>query len=182
MTHWTPTSPSSQPDHLYDLSVLSLVFFSAKAASIRGTDQPRTPLSIEVRRHIGEPIRSSERRPDGALTSEKMLVERPGISMIGLREADDEATTCGAQVRQRGRGTLVARHSQDRSGVWFAHPVRHASHKTHQEGAQPLKIRRNHPRTTVGGVCAAAAGESGSAHAVHTLSSRMPKGTQAQAL
>lgn len=95
--------------------------------------QPGSPLYIEVRRQIAEAIRSGEWRPGDVLPSEKMLCERFGVSMGTLRKAVDELTISGVLIRQQGRGTFVARHSQDRYLFSFFHLVGHDGHKEYPE-------------------------------------------------
>lgn len=91
--------------------------------------QPGSPLYLEVRRRIAEAIRAGEWRPGDAIPPEKMLCERFGVSMGTLRKAVDELTASGVLVRQQGRGTFVARHSQDRYLFSFFHLVGHDGHK-----------------------------------------------------
>lgn len=94
---------------------------------------PGTPLYLDVRRQIAEIVRSGEWRPGDVLPSEKMLCERFSVSMGTLRKAVDELTASGVLVRQQGRGTFVARHSQDRYLFSFFHLVRHDGHKEYPE-------------------------------------------------
>jgi GntR family transcriptional regulator len=85
--------------------------------------QPGSPLYLEVRRRIAEAIRSGEWRPGDAIPPEKKLCERFGVSIGTLRRAVDELTASGLLLRQQGRGTFVARHSQDRYLFSFFHLV-----------------------------------------------------------
>ncbi len=50
-----------------------------------------------------------------------------------LRKAVDELTASGVLIRQQGRGTFVARHSQDRYLFSFFHLVGHDGHKEYPE-------------------------------------------------
>ncbi len=84
---------------------------------------PGSPLYVEVRRRIVEAIRSGEWRSGDAIPAEKSLCERFGVSMGTLRKAVDELTASGVLVRQQGRGTFVARHSEDRYLYSFFHLV-----------------------------------------------------------
>lgn len=95
--------------------------------------QPGSPLYLEVRRRISEAIRSGEWRPGDAIPPEKKLCERFGVSMGTLRKAVDELTASGVLIRQQGRGTFVARHSQDRYLFSFFHLVAHDGHKEYPE-------------------------------------------------
>jgi len=85
--------------------------------------QPGSPLYLEVRRRIADEIRSGQWRPGEAIPPEKKLCERFGVSIGTLRKAVDELTASGLLVRQQGRGTFVARHSQDRYLFSFFHIV-----------------------------------------------------------
>jgi GntR family transcriptional regulator len=91
------------------------------------------PLYREVRKRITEAIGAGEWRPGQALPAEKKLCERFGVSMGTLRKAVDELTASGVLVRQQGRGTFVARHSQDRYLFSFFHLVGHDGHKAYPE-------------------------------------------------
>lgn len=95
--------------------------------------QPGSPIYLEVRQQIANAIRAGEWRPGEAIPTEKKLCERFGISMGTLRKAVDELTASGLLVRQQGRGTFVARHSQDRYLFSFFHLVGHDGHKEYPE-------------------------------------------------
>jgi GntR family transcriptional regulator len=95
--------------------------------------QPGLPLYLEVRRKIADVIRAGEWRPGDAIPTEKKLCERFGVSMGTLRKAVDELVASGLLVRQQGRGTFVARHSQDRYLFSFFHLVGHDGHKEYPE-------------------------------------------------
>lgn len=95
--------------------------------------QPGTPIYLEVRRRISEAIRSGEWRPGGSIPPEKKLCERFSVSMGTLRKAVDELVASGVLIRQQGRGTFVARHSQDRYLFSFFHLVGHDGHKEYPE-------------------------------------------------
>ena len=96
-----------------------------------GAFQPGAPLYRAVRLHITEAIGAGEWRPGDALPAEKKLCERFGVSMGTLRKAVDELTASGLLVRQQGRGTFVARHSQDRYLFSFFHLVGHDGRKAY---------------------------------------------------
>jgi len=95
--------------------------------------QPGAPLYLEIRRRIAEAIRSGEWRPGDAIPPEKKLCERFGVSMGTLRRAVDELTASGLLVRQQGRGTFVARHSQHRYLFSFFHIFGQNGHKEYPE-------------------------------------------------
>ena len=85
--------------------------------------QPGSPLYLHVRRGIAELIQSGEWAPGAAISPEKKLCERFGVSMGTLRKAVDELTASGLLVRQQGRGTFVSQHSQGRYLFSFFHLV-----------------------------------------------------------
>lgn len=91
--------------------------------------QPGAPLYLAVRRRMAEAIRSGEWSPGESIPAEKKLCERYGVSMGTLRRAVDHLTTAGLLIRQQGRGTFVARHSQDRYLFSFFHVVGQAGNK-----------------------------------------------------
>lgn len=95
--------------------------------------QPGSPLYLEVRHRIAEAIRAGEWRPGEAIPTEKKLCERFGVSMGTLRKAVDELSASGLLVRQQGRGTFVARHSQDRYLFFFFHLVGRDGHKAYPD-------------------------------------------------
>jgi GntR family transcriptional regulator len=101
----------------------ALAELMASASVAPARYQPGAPLYREVRARIAEAIRSGEWRPGEAIPPEKMLCERFGVSMGTLRKAVDELTVSGLLVRQQGRGTFVARHSEDRYLFSFFHLV-----------------------------------------------------------
>lgn len=87
------------------------------------------PLYKEVKRKITESVRNGEWKPGDAIPSEKKLCERFGVSMGTIRKAVDELSAEGFLIRQQGRGTFVAAHSQDRYLFSFFHIVRQDGHK-----------------------------------------------------
>jgi GntR family transcriptional regulator len=100
-----------------------------KAPATGAWPQASSPLYLQVRRGIADAIRSGEWRPGDAIPPEKKLCERFGVSMGTLRKAVDELTAAGVLVRQQGRGTFVARHSEDRYLFSFFHLVGRDGHK-----------------------------------------------------
>ncbi len=92
-----------------------------------------SPLYLEVRRQIADAIRSGEWRPGEALPPEKKLSERFGVSMGTLRRAVDELTATGLLVRQQGRGTFVATHSENRYLFSFFHVARQDGRKEYPQ-------------------------------------------------
>ena len=88
---------------------------------IEGGFQSGIPLYREVRNQIVQAISAGEWRAGDALPTEKQLCLRFGVSMGTLRKAVDDLTLSGVLVRQQGRGTFVARHSEDRYLFSFFH-------------------------------------------------------------
>lgn len=91
------------------------------------------PLYREVRNRIRDAIGVGEWRPGQALPAERKLCERFGVSMGTLRKAVDELSASGLLVRQQGRGTFVARHSQDRYLFAFFHLTGHDGHREYPQ-------------------------------------------------
>jgi GntR family transcriptional regulator len=88
-----------------------------------------TPLYKEVKRKLIESVRHGEWSPGDVIPSETKLCERFGVSMGTVRKAVDELSAEGFLIRQQGRGTFVATHSQDRYLFSFFHVVRQDGHK-----------------------------------------------------
>jgi GntR family transcriptional regulator len=91
------------------------------------------PLYKEVKRKITEAVRDGEWKPGGVIPSEKKLCERFGVSMGTIRKAVDELSAEGFLIRQQGRGTFVASHTQDRYLFSFFHIVRQDGHKEYPQ-------------------------------------------------
>lgn len=87
------------------------------------------PLYKEVKRKITEAVRDGEWKPGGMIPSERKLCERFGVSMGTVRKAVDELSAEGFLIRQQGRGTFVASHTQDRYLFSFFHIVRQDGYK-----------------------------------------------------
>ena len=82
------------------------------------------PLYKEVKRKVIDAVRNGEWKPGDVIPSEKKLCERFGVSMGTVRKAVDELAAEGMLIRQQGRGTFVAQHSQDRYLFSYFHIVR----------------------------------------------------------
>jgi GntR family transcriptional regulator len=83
--------------------------------------QSGLPLYKDVRNRVLQAISLGEWRAGDALPTEKQLCVRFGVSMGTLRKAVDDLTASGVLIRQQGRGTFVARHSEDRYIFSFFH-------------------------------------------------------------
>ncbi len=91
--------------------------------------RPGSPLYLAVRQRLAEAISTGEWSPGDAIPAEKKLCERYSVSMGTLRRAVDQLIVAGLLVRQQGRGTFVAQHSQDRYLFSFFHVVRQDGRK-----------------------------------------------------
>jgi GntR family transcriptional regulator len=103
----------------------------AQKPATSSSSRHNAPLYRAVRQRITEAIGAGEWRPGDAIPAEKKLCERFGVSMGTLRKSVDELTASGLLVRQQGRGTFVARHSQDRYLFSFFHLVGRDGHKAY---------------------------------------------------
>lgn len=90
---------------------------------IGGGFQNGLPLYREIGNQILQAISLGEWRAGDAIPTEKQLCLRFGVSMGTLRKAVDDLTASGVLIRQQGRGTFVARHSEDRYLFSFFHLV-----------------------------------------------------------
>lgn len=87
------------------------------------------PLYKGVKRELIESVRRGDWNPGEVIPSEAKLCERFGVSMGTLRKAVDELSAEGLLIRQQGRGTFIAAHSQNRYLFAFFHVVRQDGHK-----------------------------------------------------
>jgi len=87
------------------------------------------PLYKGVKRELIESVRRGDWNPGDVIPSETRLSERFEVSMGTVRKAVDELSAEGFLIRQQGRGTFVAAHSQDRYLFAFFHVVRQDGHK-----------------------------------------------------
>jgi len=87
------------------------------------------PLYKGVKRELIESVRRGDWNPGDVIPSETRLSERFKVSMGTVRKAVDELSAEGFLIRQQGRGTFVAAHSQDRYLFAFFHVVRQDGHK-----------------------------------------------------
>lgn len=94
-----------------------------------------SPLYKVVKRRLGEALHRNDWKPGEVIPSEKQLAERFHVSIGTVRKAVDELVAESVLVRQQGRGTFVAAHSEARYVFSFFHVRRHDGYKEHPEVA-----------------------------------------------
>lgn len=92
-----------------------------------------SPLYKVVKRRLAEALHRNDWKPGEVIPSEKALAERFHVSIGTLRKAVDELVAESALVRQQGRGTFVAAHSEARYVFSFFHVRRHDGYKENPE-------------------------------------------------
>ena len=81
------------------------------------------PLYKEVKRRLTRGLAAGEWKPGAAIPSEAKLAERFNVSIGTIRKAIDELVAERILLRQQGRGTFVATHTEDRTLFYFFHIV-----------------------------------------------------------
>jgi len=81
------------------------------------------PLYKEVKIRITRGLAAGEWRSGEAIPSEVRLAERFDVSVGTIRKAIDELVADKILLRQQGRGTFVATHTEDRTLFYFFHIV-----------------------------------------------------------
>src|SRR5919205_4295357 len=81
------------------------------------------PLYKEVKLRLTRDLAAGEWKAGGAIPSETRLAERFNVSIGTIRKAIDELVAERILLRQQGRGTFVATHSEDRTLFYFFHIV-----------------------------------------------------------
>lgn len=81
------------------------------------------PLYKEVKSRITRGLAAGEWRPGEPLPSEWRLAQLCRVSIGTVRKAVDELVADKILVRQQGRGTFVATHTEDRTLFYFFHIV-----------------------------------------------------------
>ena len=82
------------------------------------------PLYKEVKARLTRGLASGEWKAGEAIPSETRLAERFSVSIGTIRKAIDELVAEKILLRQQGRGTFVATHTEDRTLFYFFHIVR----------------------------------------------------------
>lgn len=81
------------------------------------------PLYKEVKIRITRSLAAGEWKPGEAIPSEARLAEQFNVSIGTIRKAIDELVAEKILLRQQGRGTFVATHTEDRTLFYFFHIV-----------------------------------------------------------
>ena len=81
------------------------------------------PLYKEVKLRLTRDLAAGEWKAGEAIPSESKLAERFNVSIGTIRKAIDDLVAGGILVRQQGRGTFVAAHTEDRTLFYFFHIV-----------------------------------------------------------
>src|SRR3954471_18810223 len=81
------------------------------------------PLYKEVKIRLTRGLATGEWKPGEAIPSESRLAERFNVSIGTIRKAIDELVAERILLRQQGRGTFVATHTEDRTLFYFFHIV-----------------------------------------------------------
>src|SRR5688572_23743710 len=118
---------------LYDLYE-----FGVRAATIPRMEQARLhptsdtlaagtlashPLYKEVKIRLTRGLAAGEWKAGQAIPSESRLAQRFNVSVGTIRKAIDELVAERILLRQQGRGTFVATHTEDRTLFYFFHIV-----------------------------------------------------------
>src|SRR5258708_2667354 len=89
------------------------------AAALEGPDF--RPLYAQVRELMIRRMLRGDWRPGELLPSEGRLAAEFGVSQGTMRKALDEMATQNLVIRQQGRGTFIAEHSQQHALFHFFH-------------------------------------------------------------
>jgi GntR family transcriptional regulator len=81
------------------------------------------PLYKEVKIRLTRGLAAGEWKAGEAIPSEARLAERFDVSIGTIRKAIDELVAERILLRQQGRGTFVATHTEDRTLFYFFHIV-----------------------------------------------------------
>jgi GntR family transcriptional regulator len=81
------------------------------------------PLYKEVKIRLTRGLAAGEWKAGEAIPSESRLAERFDVSIGTIRKAIDELVAERILLRQQGRGTFVATHTEDRTLFYFFHIV-----------------------------------------------------------
>jgi GntR family transcriptional regulator len=81
------------------------------------------PLYKEVKSRLTRSLAAGEWKPGEAIPSESRLAAQFNVSIGTIRKAIDELVAERILVRQQGRGTFVATHTENRTLFYFFHIV-----------------------------------------------------------
>jgi GntR family transcriptional regulator len=82
-----------------------------------------SPLYKEVKNRLTRGLAAGDWKAGEAIPSETKLAERFNVSIGTIRKAIDELVAERILLRQQGRGTFVATHTEDRTLFYFFHIV-----------------------------------------------------------
>lgn len=91
--------------------------------SVHPDNLTANPLYREVQWRITRALAAGEWKPGEAIPSESRLAAQFKVSIGTIRRAIDELVAGRILVRQQGRGTFVATHTEDRTLFYFFHVV-----------------------------------------------------------
>lgn len=122
--------PASQLDDLYESphSVLDcrapqMAAPNPMADPLAPSNPTAAPLYREVQWRITRALAAGDCKPGEAIPSESRLAREFKVSIGTIRRAIDELVAGRILVRQQGRGTFVATHTEDRTLFYFFHIV-----------------------------------------------------------
>lgn len=81
------------------------------------------PLYKEIKIRLTRGLAAGDWKPGEAIPSESRLAEQFNVSIGTVRKAIDELVAERILLRQQGRGTFVATHTEDRTLFYFFHIV-----------------------------------------------------------
>jgi GntR family transcriptional regulator len=93
------------------------------AEGLAGISLTSNPLYKEVKLRLTRGLAAGEWKAGEAIPSESRLAQRFGVSIGTVRKAIDELVAERILLRQQGRGTFVATHTEDRTLFYFFHLV-----------------------------------------------------------
>jgi GntR family transcriptional regulator len=93
------------------------------ADSLEAGNVTLNPLYKEVKIRITRGLAAGEWKPGAAIPSETRLAKQFNVSIGTIRKAIDELVAEKILLRQQGRGTFVATHTDDRTLFYFFHIV-----------------------------------------------------------
>ena len=79
------------------------------------------PRYKEIAGQMRDALAAGEWKPGDAISAERVLSKRFGVSIGTVRKAIDELVAANLLIRQQGRGTFVASHNRDRLLFYFFH-------------------------------------------------------------
>lgn len=93
------------------------------SATLSRNPLSHNPLYREVQWKLTRALAAGEWKPGEAIPSETRLAQQYAVSIGTIRRAIDELVAGRILVRQQGRGTFVATHTEDRTLFYFFHVV-----------------------------------------------------------